>query len=69
MLTMSSGLISPSRGAPTSRGGAALPATSSLNRSVIGADGAIALTQTLCGAQTTASERVIATIPPLAAVY
>ena len=52
-------------GQPRQRG---VSRNSFLTRSVIVADGAIALTQTLCGAQATASERVIAAIPPFAAV-
>src|SRR5438270_889451 len=69
MLAMSSGSISPTRCAAASFVTRGLPASSRpRTRSVIVADGAIALTRTLWGANSTAIERVIAAMPPFAAV-
>src|ERR1700731_4325900 len=65
MLAMSSGSISPTRCAAASFVTRGLPASSrSRTRSVIVADGAIALTRTLWGANSTAIERVSAATPP-----
>jgi hypothetical protein len=69
MLAMSSGSISPTRCAAASFVTRGLPGSSRpRTRSVIVADGAIALTRTLWGANSTAIERVIAAMPPCAAV-
>ena len=62
------GLDQPNRCAAASFFTRGLPASSRpRTRSVIVADGAIALTRTLCGANSTAIERVIAAMPPFAA--
>ena len=69
MLAMSSGSISPTRCAAASFVTRGLRASSRpRTRSVIVADGAIALTRTFCGANSTAIDRVIAAMPPFAAV-
>ena len=69
MLAMSSGSISPSRWPATIFVTRGLPASNlPRTRSVIVAAGAMALTRTFCGANSTAIDRVIAAMPPFAAV-
>ncbi len=67
MAAMSSGSIRPSRWEFASLSSAALPGNSFRTRSVIVAEGAMALTRTF-GANSTAMERVMAATAPLAAV-